>query len=81
MAGVLAALATLLSLASRWGPPLGPSRWQVWATLATLSGLLVPSLLLAHRPLAGLLWLLGPCYLLAAPLFLWLFAQGFRRLR
>lgn len=49
--------------------------------LAALSGLLVPSLLLAHRPLVGLLWLLGPCYLLAAPLFLWLFDQGFRRPR
>lgn len=81
LAGLVAtvgALAVLLRSSTKNPIPPAPSFGQGTAFVATVAVLLLPAALAPQAGLAAFGWLLGPCFLLAAPFALWLFRASFR---
>ncbi len=80
LAGILAALLSLLASCARAeAEEPSPSRGSVWACGLTLAAVLLGALFLRGRSPVGFLWLLGPGFVLAVPLFLAFFARSFRK--
>ncbi|MGQ9834792.1 MAG: hypothetical protein ACUVRQ_02255 [Thermoanaerobaculaceae bacterium] len=81
LAGLVAtvgALAVLLRSSAKNPIPPAPSFGQVTALVTAVAILLLPAAVAPEAGLAALGWLLGPCFLLAAPFALWLFRASFR---
>lgn len=78
LGATLMALAVLLSSAAKNPIPPAPSLGQATALVAAVALLLLPAIVLPEAGLAAFGWMLGPCFLLAAPFALWLFRESFR---
>lgn len=79
LAGVLAAVAALLDACRRSGGSPSPSPRTVGLATALVATVLGGAFILEGSAPGGFFWLLGPSFLLAAPIFLSRFASDSRK--